>query len=106
MDLTLFQVIRKPRITEKASALNQKAGKLVLEVHPQANKPLITEALKKLFNVDAEKIGIIVVKGKTRRSRRFLVKGKKRKKAIITLKKGQSIEMMGLSDTQPPTNEE
>ena len=100
MDLTIYDVIRKPRVTEKAYRLNQDAGKLVLEVHPQANKPLIAQALKKLFNVEADKIGIVINKGKRRRSGRHFSTGVKRKKAIITLKEGQSIDVMGLSEPQ------
>ena len=103
MDLTLYDIIIRPRITEKAVAMNKKANKLVVEVHPQANKPLIAEALKKLFSVEVEKIGIVVIKGKTRRVRRILVKGKKRKKAIVTLKKGHTLDLMGLSDAKEHT---
>ncbi len=99
MDLTIYDIIKGPRITEKAYTLNKKAGKLVLEVHPQANKPLIAEALKKIFNVTAEKIAIVVVKGRKRRAGRYSIMGKLRKKAIVTLKAGQSIDIMGLSDT-------
>jgi large subunit ribosomal protein L23 len=102
MDLTLYDIIKGPRITEKAYRLNQKAGKLVLEVHPEANKPQIAEALKKLFNVDAQKIGIVVVKGKKRKSGRFFTIGKTRKKAIVTLKEGQKIDIMGLSEQPVP----
>ena len=89
MDLTIYDIIKGPRITEKAYRLNQTTGKLVLEVHPQANKPLIAQALKKLFNVEAEKIGIVISKGKKRRVGRYFTEGKTRKKAMITLKKGQ-----------------
>lgn len=99
MDLTIYDIIKGPRITEKAYNLNKNSGKLVLEVHPHANKPLIAEALRKIFNVKADKIAVIVLKGKKRRSGRHSTVGKTRKKAIITLKKGQSIDIMGLSDT-------
>ncbi|MBA2307350.1 50S ribosomal protein L23 [Candidatus Dependentiae bacterium] len=100
MALTLFDIIRGPRITEKAYRLNQLVRKLVLDVHPRANKPLIEEALKKLFNVEADKIGIVVLKGKKRRSGKFFTVGKLRKKAIITLKEGQSINLMDIAGVQ------
>lgn len=100
MDLTIYNIIKGPRITEKAYTLNKNEGKLVLEVHPHANKPLIAEALKKIFNVEADKIAVMVIKGKKRRSGRHVTVGKTRKKAIVTLKEGQSIDIMGLSDTQ------
>ncbi len=109
MALTLFDIIRGPRITEKAYRLNQLVKKLVLEVHPKANKPLIVEALKKLFNVEAEKVGIVVLKGKKRRAGKFFTTGKLRKKAIVTLKQGQSINIMDMAEVQTeagPVSEE
>jgi len=108
MDLSLYDIIKGPKISEKAYGMNQKEGKLVLEVHPKANKPLIAQALKKLFNVEALRIGIVVIKGKIRRSGRHTFAGKTRKKAIISLKKGQSVDIMGLSEpqvSQPVANE-
>lgn len=98
MDLTIYDVIKGPRVTEKAYRLNQQFKQLVLEVHPQANAVLVGEALQKLFNVKVEKINIIVCKGKNRRVGRFTTKGKLRKKAIVILKKGYSIDLMGLAN--------
>lgn len=98
MDLTIYDIIKGPRITEKAYRLNQQQKQLVLEVHMHANKPLIAEALKKLFNVDAEKIRTKVSKGKNRRVGRRSVQGKDRKIAIITLKADQNVDLMGLSN--------
>ena len=96
MEINIYDVIRKPRISTKVYRLNQEHGQLVLEVHPQANKPMIAEALKKLFNVDVEKVRVVVSKGKKRRSGRFFFQDEKRKKAIVTLKPGQSIDAMNL----------
>lgn len=99
MDLSIYNVIKKPRITQKAYSLNQKLKKLVLEVDPKANKPMIKEALRKLFNVEADKIGIVVSKGKTRKVGRFETVGKLRKKAIVTLKEGYSVDLEKLYNT-------
>lgn len=104
--MTLYDIIKGPRITEKAYRLNQQGRKLVLEVHPKANKPLIAEALKRLFNVEAEKIGVVVVKGKRRRVGRFFTTGKTRKKAIVTLKQGQQVDIMGFTEAQVPAVKE
>ncbi len=95
MDLDIYSIIRRPRITSKAYRLNQQLKQLVLEVHPQANKRLIAEALKKLFNVEADKIRIVVSKGKRRRAGRHIVHDKLEKKAFITLKEGYSVDLMG-----------
>jgi large subunit ribosomal protein L23 len=97
MALTVYDIIKGPRITEKAYRLNQKLKQLVLEVHPHANKSQIEEALKKLFNVEVEKIGIVISKGKRRRAGRLWTHGKTRKKAVITLKEGHAVDLMGMA---------
>jgi len=96
MELTAYDIIRGPWVTSKAYQLNQNKNQLVLEVHPQANKPQIARALKKLFNVDVEKVRVTLVKGKARRAGRKTVIGKKRKKALVTLKKGQSMDFSAM----------
>jgi len=96
MDLNISDIIFGPWITTKARSLNQ-IQQLVLEVHPQANKPMIADALKKLFDVDTEKVRTIVCKGKIRRVKRRICTGRKRKKAIVTLKEGQSVDMANWS---------
>lgn len=97
MELDLYSVIMRPRVTSKAYTLNQKLSQLVLEVHPEANKPMVVEALKKLFNVEVESVRIVVAKGKRRRAGRHTVVGKLRKKAIVSLKKGMNIDLVGWS---------
>lgn len=93
MELNIYEVIKGAWITTKAYDLNQKMKQLVLEVHPHANKPLIEQALRKLFNVEAESIRVGRVKGKKRRSGRQYVSGRLRKKAVITLIEGHSIDL-------------
>ena len=84
--------IRHPIITEKATILSEQ-NKTVFKVHEKANKKLIKKNIEKLFKVNVIKVNIINQKSK------FKVKqGKKSiksgyKKAIITLKKGQSIDL-------------
>lgn len=96
--LNIYEVIRGPWVTSKAYRLNQELQQLVLEVHPAANKPMVAETLKKLFNVEADKVHMIVLKGKSRRSGgRHTSQDKTRKKAIITLKEGYSLDMMDWS---------
>lgn len=94
MELSIYDIIRRPRTTTKAYDLNQKLHQLVLEVHPAANKPMIAEALEKLFNVKVEGIRIVRRKGKMRRSgRRPPVVGKGLKKAIVTLAEGEAVNL-------------
>lgn len=105
MDITIFDVIKRPYISTKAYGLNHRHQQLVLEVHMSANKPLIAEALKKIFNVEAEKIRIIVSKGKNKRVGRYSFTDSDRKKAIVTLKRGYSVDMMGLETANASTTD-
>ncbi len=93
MALNIYEVIRGPWVTAKAYALNQILKQLVLEVHPHANKPMVKEALKKLFNVEAEDIQMVNVAGKLRRSKRSFVRSKSRKKAVVKLKEGYNVDL-------------
>ena len=84
--------IRNPIITEKATILSDQ-NKTVFKVHNKANKKTIKKSIEKIFKVNVIKINTINLKGKTK-----LVRNKKTfkpgyKKAIITLKKGQSIDL-------------
>jgi large subunit ribosomal protein L23 len=100
MDLAIYNIIKGQRVTEKAYRLNKELKKLVLEIHPKANKSMVAQALKKLFNVEVEKIAIIVSKGKNKRIGRFRFTDKDRKKAIITLKEGYSVDVADISNAE------
>ena len=84
--------IRNPIITEKATILSEQ-NKTVFKVHQKANKQTIKKNIEKLFKVNVVKINIINKKAKLK-----MRQGKKSyksgyKKAIITLKKGQNIDL-------------
>jgi len=88
----LLDTIVSPVITEKATSLSE-FNKIVFKVHKGANKNSIKKSIEKIFKVNVVKINTINLKGKTK-----IVKGKKSstsgyKKAIVTLKKGQSIDL-------------
>jgi len=94
MDLSIYNVVQGPWMTDKAYKLNRDFKKLVLRVHPHANKPMIKEALEKLFKVKVRDVRIVVRKGKT--IRRFRKKATQKtliKKAIVTLREGFSIDI-------------
>ncbi len=95
MDLSIYDVIKGPIVTSKAMRLNQKFNKLVLRVHPHANKPMVAEALETLFGVKVDNVCIIVRKGKLRRLRRGrqVTQGPTTKKAIVTLVAGQRLNL-------------
>ena len=88
----LLDLIISPTVTEKATSLSE-FNKIVFKVRKSANKKLIKKSIEKIFKVNVIKINTINLKGKTK-----LVRGKKSsrpgyKKAIVTLKKGQSIDL-------------
>ena len=91
MDLTIYDVILGPVVTDKAYKLNRDLKQLVLRIHPHANKPMVKEALYKLFNVEVDSIRVSVRKGKKRRVGRKTIFGSTSKKAIVTLAKGYSL---------------
>lgn len=94
MDLSIYDIIIGPVISDKAYKLNQRFKKLALKVHPAANKPMVKEALEKLFNVKVDKVNIVARAGKNKKIRGRSVTGKYSKRAIITLAEGYSLDLM------------
>ena len=84
--------IRNPIITEKATILSEQ-NKSVFKVHESANKNVIKKNIEKIFKVKVVKININNSKTKVKFKQGKLAKKTGYKKAIITLKKGQSIDL-------------
>ena len=87
-----LDTIISPSITEKSTALSE-FNKVVFKVNKRAKKSSIKKSIEKIFKVNVIKVNTINFKGKTK-----LVRNKKTyksgfKKAIVTLKKGQSIDL-------------
>jgi large subunit ribosomal protein L23 len=85
-------IIIKPIITEKSTDLSEQ-NKYVFKVAKDANKLIIMQALKALFDVTPEKVNIINVRGKNRRLRYRTGKRSAWKKAIVKLRAGDKIEI-------------
>jgi large subunit ribosomal protein L23 len=88
----LYQVLRRPLITEKNTSL-QALGKYTFEVAGEANKNLVKQAVEKAFKVKVTTVNVITVRGKERRVGRRQVLTQSWKKAIVTLKPGDKIEL-------------
>ncbi len=86
-----FEVLRRPLITEKNTAL-QAQNKYSFEVADEANKPQVKEAVEKAFKVKVATVNVVKVPGKTRRVGRRQVLTQPWKKAIVTLRPGEKIE--------------
>jgi large subunit ribosomal protein L23 len=90
-----MSILRKPLVTEKVSALNEK-GKYGFIVDSDANKVEIKRAVEKQYSVNVEKVNTMVVMGKkkTRYTKAGVLAGRKPsyKKAIVTLAAGEVID--------------
>lgn len=87
------QVIRRPLIlTEKGALLREEQSKYLFEVHPDANKIEIKNAVETLFKVGVVDVNTLIVRGRMRRMGRGHAKTRNWKKAIVTLKDGETIE--------------
>jgi large subunit ribosomal protein L23 len=89
--MNLYEVLRRPLITEKSTTL-QAEGKYAFEVAREANKPQIKQAVEKAFKVEVIKVNVINMPGKRRRLGMRVLPAHPWKKAIVTLKPGNTIE--------------
>ena len=87
-----FDVLIRPIITEKTTLLMQE-NKYTFQVPLNANKVEIRKAVESIFNVKVEKVATIRVLGKTKRMGRTMGKRSDYKRAIVTLKAGETIEL-------------
>ena len=90
--LHLYDKILSPLVTEKTTNLSEQ-NKIVFKVRANANKKNLKTNIEKIFKVTVTKINIINKQNRTKLTRGRKVKVSGFKKAIITLKKGQSIDL-------------
>lgn len=89
------QVLKQVRLTEKASAQSAELGQYTFEVYPGATKAAIAEAVSKTFKVTVKRVNVQHYLGKSKRSRAGRPsKTSDFKKAIVTLKAGDKIELV------------
>ncbi|MGC9322456.1 MAG: 50S ribosomal protein L23, partial [Kosmotogaceae bacterium] len=84
-------VLLRPLITEKTVASGE-MNKYIFEVHRDANKHAVKDAVEKLFNVKVEQVNIMNMKGKPKKRGVFIGKSRSWKKAIVTLVTGYRIK--------------
>jgi large subunit ribosomal protein L23 len=83
----LYDVIRRPLLTEKSTLLKEAQRTLVFEVHRDATKPEIKKAVEALFDTKVEDVRVARVHGKVRRQGRYVGRRPDWKKAFVLLKK-------------------
>jgi len=87
-----YDIIYRPVITEKATAASEH-HKVIFRVRPDATKSQVKQAVEGLFKVDVTAVNTINVQGKNKAFRGRTGKRSDFKKAIVTLKEGQSIDL-------------
>ena len=91
--MDIYQVIKEPHITEKASFQKEGFNQISFKVHKQANKIEIRQAIETLLKVKVLEVRTINMRGKNRRMGRNVGKKPDWKKAIVRLAPGESIEI-------------
>ena len=91
--MNINQVLLKPTITEKSTLL-QESGKYTFQVAPRANKMQVKEAVEKSFDVTVIDVNITKLHGKRKRYGPRIAKKPDIKKAVVTLKSGDRINLI------------
>jgi large subunit ribosomal protein L23 len=89
--MNVYEVIRRPLITEKGHAQREAERTLCFEVHPDANKIQIKQAVETVFRVKVENVRTSNYAGKLRRRGRFTGYASDWKKAYVRLQAGQKV---------------
>ena len=88
---TIYQIIKRPVITEKGLTLKEKDRTLCFEVHQNASKQQIQEAVEQLFKVKVQAVRTMTVPGKMRRRGKYSGYRPDWKKAYVTLREGEKM---------------
>jgi large subunit ribosomal protein L23 len=88
---SLYDVIRRPLITEKSTGLKESQGTVCFEVHRNATKPEIKKAVESLFGVKVADVRVANMHGKVKRQGRYSGRRPDWKKAFVVLKKGEKM---------------
>ena len=91
--IELYKVLKRPQLTEKGQDLRDVEGKYLFEVDRDANKVEIAHAVERLFGVRVAKVNTQVVRGKVKRVGRNIGKRPNWKKAVVTLREGDVIDL-------------
>lgn len=97
----LYDVIKRPILTEKSSTMRDKDRKVVLEVDLRATKAQIKEATQKLFSVTVEDVRTSIVRGKTKRVGKSFGRQSNFKKAVLTIAAGADLDVFGVQMGAP-----
>ena len=91
----ITDVLKKPVLTEKSMTLSAEENKYTFDVDVDANKIEIKQAVEAMFGVKVESVNVMNVKPKKKRMGRYEGKTNRRRKAIVKLAEGESINYFG-----------
>jgi len=102
--MDIYHIIRRPLITEKGThqaqqsheatnSLPARGGSYAFEVHPEASKPMIRQAIEKIYNVRVQSVRTSNRKGKPRRAKFRMTTTSEWKKAVVVLKAEHHIDL-------------
>ncbi len=89
----LHKVLLQPLLTEKLTGLREQSNTVGFMVHPNANKIQIKQAVESLLKVKVARVNVLNARGKVKRLGRFVGKRSDWKKAFVTLKEGEKLEL-------------
>ena len=89
----VFEVLLRPLITEKSTILQEGQNKYAFEVDSRANKVQVKTAVEQSFSVKVTEVNVITIKGKRKRFGRRLVQKPSWKKAVVSLRAGDKIQL-------------
>ena len=89
----VFEVLLRPLITEKSTILQEGQNKYAFEVDSQANKVQVKTAVEQSFSVKVTEVNMITIKGKRKRFGRRLAQRPSWKKAVVSLRAGDKIQL-------------
>ena len=93
-ELHIYDVLRRPVVSEKTAVMTDEKNQYVFEVAEESNKIQIKEAIEVIFEVEVVKVNTMIVPAKRgRRGRNWYLRSKQWKKAVVTLATDQKIEL-------------
>ncbi|ADU65090.1 50S ribosomal protein L23 [Desulfurispirillum indicum] len=91
--MQMYDIIKRPIMTERSFVLNEQRNQVAFEVDTRANKIEIKNAVEKIFDVKVANVNVMNMNGKVKRTRMGMGKRKDWKKAIVTLEAGSQIKI-------------
>lgn len=93
MNIAIQDVVKRPLVTEKSERNRADARQFAFEIHRDATKIQVKQAVEKLFNVHVLAVRTAVIRGKNKRVGRSIGRRPNWKKAFVTLKEGETIAL-------------